>query len=235
MGARTTERSRNAGADSLERARRALADESLFEAERLAADALDRVAKQEDYRAMAHAAATLRSAREARVDAALDAGEVTILGEPPSSEALRRPGCWLLEPPLVGADGRRLREEAFSSETPALVIVREPATRAGQWPLVMIGPVTVRAYVAPPEEVDADWMLAASEMLGEAAIEQIADDVAPDVRITRLLERLQTLPDADVLHEALIEACLHAVEEAEDAEAEEQGERRRASGVRRAS
>jgi hypothetical protein len=221
-------RKKTRSADPLADARVSLEAGAHFEAERLADDALRRASDAEDFRAMAHALTTLRQIRAARIDIALDSEHVVILSDAPGADLFETPGCWLLEPPLVGADGRRLREEAFQAETPALVVVREPETAAGTWPLVMIGPVTVRTYVAPPETIDTDWMLAASEALGEAAIAQIAEDLAPQSRVERLLERLQTLPDADVLHETLIEACLLAAEEPEEQQSSA-GARRRAS------
>lgn len=61
-----------------------------------------------------------------------------------------RPGCYLVQPPRVGLDGRVLRQALDDTEVPGLVVVREPTTRAGLWPLVALGPVTVRVHVPPP-------------------------------------------------------------------------------------
>ena len=41
------------------------------------------------------------------------------------------PGCYLVRPPLVGADARRLRLAAFEREIPVTVICREPRTQLG--------------------------------------------------------------------------------------------------------
>jgi hypothetical protein len=57
---------------------------------------------------------------------------------------------YLLSPPRVGVDGRLMRETALRQEVPIVIIVREPTTKAGLWPIVAVGPVTVRARLAPP-------------------------------------------------------------------------------------
>ena len=118
-----------------------------------------------------------------------------------------QPGCYLIEPPLVGADGRELRERALSEDVSVFVIVREPITRLNQWPIVMVGPVTVRTRLAPPKKPDIAWMLQAGEALGDHALAAVdlADDAAG--RVEHLLELLSAVVDHEKLHQALHAAC----------------------------
>lgn len=76
-------------------------------------------------------------------------GVYVIDGDLPGPKSLR-PGCYLVTPPRVGVDGRALRELADKREIPIVVTVREPTTQAGMWPVVSVGPVTLRAKVPPP-------------------------------------------------------------------------------------
>jgi hypothetical protein len=69
---------------------------------------------------------------------------------------------YLLSPPRVGVDGRVLREAATQKQVPVVIVVREPATKAGLWPVVAVGPVTVRARVAPPPHKSAGSPTAAA-------------------------------------------------------------------------
>lgn len=76
-------------------------------------------------------------------------GVFVVDGELPGPKGLRA-GCYLVSPPRVGVDGRTLRELADKHEVPIVVTVREPTTQAGLWPVVAVGPVTLRAKVPPP-------------------------------------------------------------------------------------
>ncbi|MBY0308632.1 MAG: hypothetical protein K2Q09_07815, partial [Phycisphaerales bacterium] len=127
-----------------------------------------------------------------------------------------------------------------------LVLAREPTTRAGLCPLVAVGPVTVRAFVAEPPQPGprpgsksrkktgraapppadapvsmalgpyppptAEWLLAACEALGDAAIAQVTSPLAAE-RAIELHSRLQSFPDHEKLHQRLMEACETAVRE----------------------
>lgn len=194
----------------MERASGALAKSRYFECERLANEALELAHVAHDYERMARILLPLQEARRNRRLAAIDRKRITVLEEMPAEEASIQPGCYLVQPPLVGADGRELRERALHDDVPVLVVVREPKTRVGLWPVVMIGPITVRDRITPPKnesKVDMAWFIAASEALGDAAIAEVDPDLAPADRVAALLDRLNTVVDHEKLHQELMDAC----------------------------
>ncbi|MBL8747239.1 MAG: hypothetical protein JNK58_12900 [Phycisphaerae bacterium] len=215
----TTSRARTAGDridELMEEASQALIAGRYADTERLALEALLQAHQALDYERMARVLLPLQESRRLRRQQASDVKKVTRLSSYADLEAyltgnktIQR-GCYLIEPPLVGADGRELRERALSEDVPVFVIVREPETRLNQWPIVMVGPVTVRTRVSPPKKVDVAWMLQAGEALGDHALTQVdpADDAI--ARVEHLLEMLSTVADHEKLHQALIAACLEA-------------------------
>lgn len=121
-----------------------------FEAERICAECLRKALALRDFDRLARIVLPLQEARRQKRDLAIDAGRVLVVnGELPSEDDLQ-PGCYLVEPPRVGVDGRLLREAADRRGVPAVVVVREPETRDGLWPIVAVGPVTIRTKVKPP-------------------------------------------------------------------------------------
>lgn len=225
----------------MEQASEALVRRQYFECERLAADAMRRAIVAADYDRIARIALPLQESRRQIRDMAVDTGNlVMVTGEMPTGAALK-PGMYLLSPPRVGIDGRMLREEAMRREIPVVVIVREPQTQAGLWPVVGVGPVTVRARIAPPAaksprrvtprksaakggkgkkpaaaaepgpaRVTAEWMLAAGEALGDAAIAGLPSGQSPQALVLALAERLEAVPDHEKLHQRLEEAARDA-------------------------
>jgi hypothetical protein len=196
--------------DLMERASAALAKTDYFECERISVDALERAHAAKDYDRMARILMPLQEARRQKRDRAIDASLIVVLEEPIPEEEPLEPAVYLVQPPLVGADGRDLRERADREGVPALVVVREPTTRLGLVPIVMIGPVTVRARVEKPadeESPDLPWIIAASEALGDAALAQLADDLGHEQRVDQTYDRLCTCAEHDRLHQVLAEAC----------------------------
>ncbi|TVQ81250.1 MAG: hypothetical protein EA380_02230 [Phycisphaeraceae bacterium] len=200
--------------DSLmEQAGEALAATDYFECERLAVDALTLAFSVSDYGRMARIILPLQEARRNKRLAALDAKKLVLLNELPPEEEDIEPGCYLCEPPLVGADGRELRDRADRQNIPIFVISREPKTRLGKWPVVMIGPVTIRVRVDPPvdeDRPDVQWFMEASEALGDSAVATVDPEASIESRIEQLHERLGTLTDHEKLHQALEETCREA-------------------------
>jgi hypothetical protein len=190
----------------------ALAKTDYFTCERLASKALVSAFQSRDYERMSRIALPLQEARRQKRLLAADTGRVFRLSEKLPEEGPVEAGCYLIEPMLVGADGRDLRERADAEETPVLVVVREPKTQLGMWPLVMIGPITVRTRVHPPEggEPTVDWMLMASEALGDEAISQVDPDESGEERVEEYLDRLAGCPEHEKLHQRLAEACRDA-------------------------
>ena len=135
----------------MEQAGKALQEGSYFEAERLSRDALERSHQADDFERMARIALPLQEARRQKRMLAVDSGRLKRLTDLPDDMALE-PGAYLIEPMLVGANGRDLRDRADAEEVPVLVVVREPETQLRLWPIFMIGPGTVRTTVDPPDE-----------------------------------------------------------------------------------
>jgi hypothetical protein len=203
----------------------------------LAFDAAVGGAKPRSAGAAKGAAAASTKTRKARAAGApaSQGGVFVVDAQLPDAKGLR-PGCYLVVPPRVGADGRILRELLDKREVPAIVIVREPETREGLWPLVALGPVTVRAKVKPPARAAAphkvkgkknaastpqappsssvvpplEWFLSAGEAIGDAAIAGVSENMVPHLRVDALMERLEAVPDHEKLHQRLEEAAREA-------------------------
>ncbi|MGQ0626586.1 MAG: hypothetical protein ACT4PL_00610 [Phycisphaerales bacterium] len=134
----------------MERASRALVERHYFESERLCVEALELAHTQCDFERMARICLPLQESRRQKRDLAVDSRRIFVVDDQlPKVEALL-PGCYLIRPPRVGLDGRMLREMADRTGVPIIVVTREPTTRTGHWPVVALGPLTIRARVAPP-------------------------------------------------------------------------------------
>jgi hypothetical protein len=104
----------------------------------------------------------------------------------------------------------------MQEEVPVLVVCREPLTRLKLCPIVAISPgTTVRTMVDPPDDPpQQSWIVETLEELGSFAIESTDAALAPERRVTTLYERLETVPDHQGLHDALIAACAGAQQDA---------------------
>lgn len=193
----------------MERASNALTNTDYFEAERLAGEALQTAHAANDNDRMARILLPLQEARRQKRLIAADTGKLVRLSEQLPEDEHTEPACYLIEPMLVGADARNLRDQADRLQIPTLVVCREPATREGKWPVVMIGPITVRTHTDPPpdDEPTIQWMIAASEALGDAAIARCNDIEDLTQRRDALLDRLGTCKDHEKLHQALEQTC----------------------------
>ncbi len=177
----------------------------------------------------------LADRRTARLEAALAADRLTVLEEeePLEEDALVEPGLYLLRPPFfVAADARRIRLMAMEQSVPVLAVCHEPVTSVGLCPVVAIAPgATIRTKVRPPADWDdaegvADWMEAAHEALGDAAVDLIDGELAAIKRLDQLLDRLDAIPEHRELHEAVAAIVPEVIREAEE-EAATGGRRRR--------
>lgn len=197
----------------MEKAQAALQRNAWFEAERLAARALDAARAQREFGLMARILLPLQEARRQRLQLAFDAGGangITIVESPFGEEFRPQPGCYLVQPPMVGADARRLRLAALEQQAPVAVLCREPLTRARLCPIVAIGQVTIRTKVDPPKSPNRPtlaWFAAAMEALGDAAIETLDSGIGVVKQVDALLARLDAWPDHEKLHQALAEVC----------------------------
>jgi len=215
----------------MEQASQALAETRYFDAIDHAREGLKLARRAADFERMARIVLPLQEARRQIRLEAEDAGCVCVakLESELPSEVL--PGCYLLQPPLLGIDGRRLREVAHDEGVPVLVLVREPLTRDGRWPIAAVGQVVVRAKVQPPVPVERDekavrrdtfdektipieWIQATNEALGDAAIadaEEVAEGDPAAFLVDDLMERLDAVSDHEKLHQRLEAACREAM------------------------
>ena len=200
----------------MEHAQEALQSTRIFECERLCIDALRIAHRGLEYERMARILLPLQESRRLKRQRAADAGRI-VQYEAPEEIGPIEPGCVLLHPPrCVGVDGRALRERADKEEVPLVVVVREPETRDGAWPIVSVGASTVRVKVEPPDELTIDWFLDATEALGDAAIESINPESPASTRVNQLVDRLSAVPDHELLLQALEHACRDAMREGPD-------------------
>lgn len=214
----------------MERASSALVATLYFEAEALALKALERAAAAGDFGRMARICLPLQEARRQKREQALDADRTFILDALPRRNHPIEPGCYLLEPPLIGIESADFRALCDRRKVPALVLCREPLTGLGRWPIVGVSgsdreSLVIRVQVAPPAGPAANagnasagprpgpppsWFIATQEALGDAAIAKISPKLPWDYRALDLMEYLRAVPDHEKLHQALMEACHQA-------------------------
>lgn len=187
--------------------------------ERTAHEALQLAHQAQDYERMSRIVLLLQEARRLRRQAATDVKKVMRLSSYGDLEPLLtggkpiKTGCYLIEPPLVGADGRELRERALAEGVAVFVIVREPETRLKHWPVVAVGATTVRARLTPPKKIDSTWMQQAGEALGDAGMTMVDFEECPADRADHLLQIVTTIVDHEKLHQAFTQACAEAARE----------------------
>jgi hypothetical protein len=198
---------------AMERASGALIATEYFLAEGLCLKAMYKAAKVKDYERLARICMPLQEARRQNRHLATDTGLCKRVDAMPRKGEIIQPGCYLLEPPLVGWDGHRFRVQAREQRVPVLVLVKEPTTSRGLWPVVGVGEgaferVVARVQVQPPKQgddavPDPSWFLAAQEAVGDAAIVKANREVIPAHRVEDLIELLDAVPDHEKLSRAL--------------------------------
>jgi hypothetical protein len=212
----------------MERASSALMATQYFEAEALALKALERAAAAGDFGRMARICLPLQEARRQMREEALDAGHCVVIRALPRRSTVLQPGCYLLEPPLIGIEALDFRALLDRRKIPALVLCREPLTSRGKWPIVGVSgsdreSLVIRVQVPPPEGFEnpipgqdqrpgppPSWFIQTQEALGDAAIAKVSPKLPWDYRALDLLEYLRAVPDHEKLLQALMEACHHA-------------------------
>lgn len=214
----------------MDKASLALVATNYFEAEKLCVRAMSLARASNDFERMARITLPLQEARRQRRQAACDVPGCYLLGSLPEGNERLASGRYLLHPPLVGIDAQALRGLAHRQKVAITILVREPTTRAGKWPIVGVGsgprePVVVRVQLDPPttsstriaaedsrsygsgSDVDLAWYMGAHEALGDAAIKAAPKDVPADHHVDDLLDLLEAVPDHEKLIQALAEAC----------------------------
>jgi hypothetical protein len=194
--------------------------------------ALNRARAIGDFERMARIVLPLQEARRQQTLAAIDSGGRFLIDRLPGQADELTPGLYLLRPPAIGADANALRLMLRGRRVPAMVLAREPMTRAGLWPLVVVIPgglvdsISVRVQVPPPPGVEpragvptrdtssepppTDWYVAASEAIGDAAIARFRAVEPAAYRADELSDALAALPEHEKLHQELAAACREA-------------------------
>lgn len=207
--------------EDLALASKALSEGRVFDAEKLALTVLEAARSVSDFTTMADTLPVLRDARAARLEAAIAVSdELKRLEARPEEDDVVEPGCYLIEPPLVGADARALRLAALAQQVPVATVCREPLTEMKLRPIVVIGRITVRARVLPAADdanPDMAWFLTAMNEIGETAIESVDTGTLLLKQIDALLDRLDSIPDHSRLHDALEAICRVAAAEEQQA------------------
>ena len=161
-----------------------------------------------DWSGMIQIVEGLRSARRAIRRKALVRGSVRVVDDAISETMELTAGRYLLQPPLVGADARRLIQFGREQEVPIAVICREPRTQTGLIPIVAIAPgTTIRARIDPPSkesQPSVAWFKTALDSIGEAALDRIDPADGQERRIDALLGCLDAIPDYDPVYARLI-------------------------------
>ena len=201
--------------DLLGKAHKLLAQQQYFEAERMAVSALTMARQECDFTRMARIIEPLQVARLGRFQLAVDVGTVTILPAPFTEGDEIEPGCYVVKPPMVGADARRFRSAALASDVPVAIVCHEPTTTLGLCPLVALGGVVVRTKTDPPSDPDHPdlaWFLEAIQILGDWAIQSMDMQLAPLRFIDELLARIDAVPEHAGLYECLQNTCQNEAE-----------------------
>ncbi len=220
----------------MERAGSALLATRYLEAERHAARALELAFNKRDYDRMARILLPLQEARRQRRQLAVDSGRRSVIDTPRKADPPQA-GLVLVQPPMIGAEARALRESLAAAGVPALVLAREPLTRDGSWPIVAVGrgvaggtPLSLRVRVAPPRHVarvetsptrddsdgeppPASWFERTAEALGDAAIARVNPSDPAAWRVDDYMDCLDAHPDHEKLHQRLADACRDALHE----------------------
>ena len=202
----------------IDRALEATRDESWIVAEANFLKALTASRGRNDWQGMIEIVEGLRVARRGIRRKALVRGTVRILDESVTETMDFSPGRYLVQPPLVGADARRLIQFSRERNIPLAVVCREPRTRAGLVPIVAIAPgTTIRDQIEPPAneaKPTTAWFKGALEAIGEAALETIDPSEEVTRRVDRIIGCLDAIPDNEPLHVKLAETCEEAAQNA---------------------
>ena len=225
----------------MERASQALIACDYFRTQELCTRALDKAIASSDFERCARAIMPLQEARRQLRQMATDEAELTkpathpvhVHRTLPSTSEVIAGGFHLLEPPLVGIDAANFRFAAQRARASIMVLVKEPTTKSGLWPIVGVGtgepfPAVVRVLVEPPNgfagvksmlDVDPSavtrtdliaWMLATQERLGDAAIAKVKGEWSADHRVLDFAELFAAVPDHEKLAQAFAATCLEA-------------------------
>lgn len=200
-----------------------------FDAVDLCVRALGLAVKAADWDRVARIALPLQEARRQIRQLAVDVPTITIIDTQAQLRRAVKPGCYLVQPPLIGAEARAFAASAHKRRVPVFVLTREPMTDAGLWPIVGVSSISVRTKVDPPPGVERDaksptrdrvtdgipldWFESAAEALGDAGFESVDPSWPAAHRVEDLIERLEAVPEHEKLHQHLADAARDAMRE----------------------
>ena len=210
--------------DLMQKASKALLDTSYFEAERLCCEAVMVARRANDFERMSRIVLPLQEARRQNRHLAMDSGYCVSISELPKTAEALHAGCYLLRPPLIGAQARELRALLDGACIPAVVLTREPRTSQGKWPIVAVAidrsfrtqvavPRTGDAEVAENAAPEAGWFMQAIELLGDVAIAKLKESDPAVFRVDDLWEAMVALPEHEKLHQRFALECVKAMHE----------------------
>lgn len=201
----------------VDRALEEVRNESWFTAETHFAKALAASRGRNDWPGMIEILEGLRQCRRGIRRKALGRGAITICDEAVTETMDLAPGRYLIQPPLVGADARRLIQFGRDRGVPIAVVCREPRTRTGLTPIVAIAPgTTVRVQIDSPTKDNRPsvaWFKGALQALSDAALEKIDPTQVVERRIDALLGCMDAVPDSEAVLVKLSETCSEAAQE----------------------
>ncbi len=149
----------------------------------------------------------LQEARRQRRMIACEAGVTTARApaDLPGLPDLRRAGCFVMRPPLTGAQAARFEADARAARRHVEVLHVTSDPSADRWSVASFrGPAVACAVAAPvSQHPDVRWYLGASEALGDAAIALVEADPAAPLGSVRRVDRLQAMLAVVVDHEKL--------------------------------
>lgn len=221
----------------MEQASQALAETRYFDAAAQCTRALIRARAEDDFGRMARICLPLQEARRWIRQEALDTGTVTLVIGPADLGPEPAPGCYLVQPPLIGVDARQIRHQAWERRIPVFVLCREPLTREGLWPIVGVGERVARVRIDPPPGVQRwmpddgsarpmsgdritspitpEWFAAAGESLGDRAIVEAMASAElgdpPAWVVDDHLDYIEACPEHEKFLQALAGACRAAM------------------------
>ena len=198
----------------VDRGHDALREESWFVAENRFLKALTASRSRDDWEGMVEIVDGLRESRVGIRRQSLVRGSVRICHEGVTETMEISTGRYLIEPPLVGADARRLIQSGRDNQVALAVVCREPLTQTGLVPVVAIAPgTTIRIQIEAPsneKKPTTAWFKGAMQSLGEAALNSIDPTKSVDRRIDALIGTIDAIPDYEALYSALSAACNEA-------------------------
>ncbi len=213
----------------MERASAALAKTEYFKAVEEADRAFDLARQGNDFERMARICLPIQEARRQIRQRAADAGGCIIISTAADVPPMPTPGCYLVQPPMIGNGAALLRTRLDRKRVPVMLICREPMTQTGRWPIVAVGRLIARVQVEPPAGVKRDvarvtndvvdgpipatWFERATEGVGDAAIKMIDRSEPAAYQLEDLIDFLPAIPDHEKLYERIADVCRQATGE----------------------